>query len=241
MKFRTLIFILFMVAVVFLASPALREKALPIVEETANEIYRLVRCTSAPQDILKVENRFMVRSKSGTLIPETSSHIENAAYPDTFSWQATTPVTLNNHTYFLWDENVLSGAVDKFLIVENKGDLPLFFRTYIAMSISSLQQSLVINRNTEDYLWTDGLQITVNDEPYMMYVASAKKVLHAHESAPASLLQLALKKNAVSANVVPFTILIHTQTISANGFDTENALQALDNVIPISTVDHPFR
>ena len=190
--------------------------------------------------IARVENHFMVRTGSGAWQAESAAHLDIASYPDGFHFLPTVNETVNGCAYTLWDERQLQGAKDKFLSVENTGTVPVCFRTFIAMPDHGLTPYLVINRNTRDYAWQDGMQVTIDGSPYVMYIASYQGVLPPGQWAPASLLQVALQKDASLSRLTPFDIRVNTLIVSAEGFDGMDAGEILQNTLPLTQDINPF-
>lgn len=194
---------------------------------------------AAPQT-LKADSRFLIRDGMGGLTSERSTHLDAASYPDSFDFMPTVPCTLNGHEYLLWDEQVLKGFTDKFLVVENQGDMPVYFRTCIALPVCDMQRYVVFNRNTADYRWTDHVPVTIDGREYMMYLAEYRQALPPGQCAPASLLQMALQKDAPRDQVITFDIRVTTQLVGAEGFEGLSANQVLEQTMPVTDTFNPF-
>ena len=242
MKKRPLLILCLVLAVIAaIRGPAIWDDVRPAANALwARVISWLDLPDTASTGIARVENHFLVRAGDGTWQKETAAHLDTASYPDGFDFLPTVIEHVNGCTYTLWDERQLQGAKDKFLSVKNTGTLPVCFRTCIAMPDNQLTPYLVINRNTRDYTWTDGLKVTVDGQAYVMYIASYQGVLSPGQWAPASLLQIALQKGAQLGKLTPFDIRVNTLIVSAEGFDGMDAQMILDQALPITTGMNPF-
>ncbi len=136
----------------------------------------------------------------------------------------------------LWTTEEVLGAVDKMVKVENVGSSSAYFRTLVAVEQLPDMERLHLNWNHKDYIVFridnvgGGVPLLFGHEgkTYEMYVAVYKKQLAPGETAPYSLLQVALDGKATNETLTGiedgYTILVATQAVQTTNFE-----QLVDN------------
>lgn len=143
----------------------------------------------------------------------------------------------------LWNEDKLSGAMDKFVFVKNTGKSDAYYRTLIAfecpedITIGEPAQGaeimININGNTR-FDWEDLGYITVDGVRYAVLEATYNKVLEPGKISRPSLLQVVMTHNATNEDMEllgdEYTILVLSQAVQTNGF--ADAATALETAFP---------
>ena len=180
----------------------------------------------------------------------TDGSLDRLMYWGPYVTAESTPDT-NGAGNGLWDEDKLTGAVDKFVFVKNTGNSPVYYRTLIAFECpdgieysegSDKQLMMNVNLNPR-FDWQEHGYITVDGQRYLLMSATYLKELAAGEISRPSLLQVVMTHNATSEDVEKlgetYEILVISQAVA-----TENmpgAKEALDAAFgKVSADSHPW-
>lgn len=141
-----------------------------------------------------------------------------------------------------WETN--EGVVDKEVTVENNGKSDAYVRTWFAfeageMDFNEFRQYILLNLKDGDewtWEWDETTSYTIKNEngeesKYYIAVATREEVLPAGETTGASLVDVAMSKEATNEIVKAmgdyYTVLVMTQALQVNGFEETGAAAAL--------------
>ncbi len=124
-----------------------------------------------------------------------------------------------------------SNALDHIVMVRNCGNVTGHVRTWFAFEMGDLtaeefEASVVLNRNTDDWEWTDfEYGVLIGGERYAVAYAELKVGLKAGEVTPPSLMQILLHSevdNEITKRLdgnydLKYMILAHSQAVSDKG------------------------
>ena len=160
-----------------------------------------------------------------------------------------TQIGKDGYSSEIWDPEKINNELDKMVFVKNKGTYDAFVRTWFAFeangyTMEQFQDLFHLNINEEDWTWQWQEVVSIPGEEgstnYAIAVATYNKVLAPGALTEISLSQVALDSKADNEDIAGFgdtyQILVKTQAIQAQGFETATA--ALDEGFGI---DHPFK
>ncbi len=146
----------------------------------------------------------------------------------------------------LWDDDKLTGALDKFVFVENTGASDAYVRTVFAFEApdAAVEALLHFNRN-DDLTWTDHGDITVEGVRCKLVSAVYPEALAAGKTSVPSLLQVALDHTATNEDVEKlgetYNIYIVSQAVQTANLEKLGAAGALDASFgELSETSHPW-
>lgn len=176
------------------------------------------------------------------LFPSTYTTLSDytAKGPDDeqFWWgdYVTADVSGNGSSNGLWDDK-LTGAIDKFVFVQNTGSWDCYYRTIIAFECpvgteysEGYNKEFMMNVNLNSrFAWEEIGYITIGSTRYLVMVATYQQPLKAGEISRPSLLQVVMTHNATNKTVEAigksYDILTLSQAAQTEGFTSaENAL-----------------
>ena len=152
-----------------------------------------------------------------------------------FYWGAYT--STEDDYNLLWNDDALSGVIDKFVFVKNIGASQAYCRTLIALECPdnvtygttySESVDIMLNLNNEGIQWTTlADKITIDGTQYQVMVATYIDTVKAGETSMPSLLQVVMTDNATNREVLAmgdtYEILVMTQACQTTTFiDAEN-------------------
>ena len=168
--------------------------------------------------------------------------------PESFTWQekVSAPITIGSQTFdvALWDDALLRGAEDRFILVKNNGVTPCYFRTLLALENNGniFDGRLHLNWNndagytvladSEDLCYTDMYGV---EHAFKLFVFEYSKPLGVGEIAPPTLLQVALPGYLTEEDLTPlggkYEIIAYTQAVwqdaEAETFDSPDVLEMI--------------
>ena len=176
------------------------------------------------------------------LFPSTyttlSDYTAKGPNDEQFWWgdYVTADVTGDGSSNGLWDDK-LTGAIDKFVFVQNTGSWDCYYRTIIAFECpvgteysEGYNKEFMMNVNLNSrFAWEEIGYITINNTRYLVMVATYQQPLKAGEISRPSLLQVVMTHNATNDTVLAigdsYDILTLSQAAQTEGFDSaEHAL-----------------
>lgn len=195
--------------------------------------------------------------KQGQLLfPSTYTNLSDytAKWPndEQFWWgdYVTADVSGNGSSNGLWDDK-LTGAMDKFVFVENTGKSDAYYRTIIAFECpegmeysqgSDKEFMMNVNGNSR-FVWDTIGYTEIDGIRYLLKVATYQKILEPGTISRPSLLQVVMTHNATNEDMAllgdTYEILVVSQAVQAAGFDkAETALNTAFG--KITTTAHPW-
>ncbi len=137
----------------------------------------------------------------------------------------------------LWDPEKLTGAMDKFVFVENTGESDCYFRTIIAfecpegVTVGDAGAGATIGMNVNgSTIWDDDFvdYITIDDVRYKMYEFIYTDILHPKEQAHPSLLQVAFSDKMTNEEAEllgdTYEILVFSQACQVENLPTNDGV-----------------
>ena len=147
----------------------------------------------------------------------------------------------------LWDDKLLTGALDKFVFVENTGKSPAYVRTVFAFEApEGVEDKLHFNLNEVEGLeWEELGYIDVQGVNCKLVSAVYSEALAAGEISIPSLLQVALNHNATNEDVAKlgdlYSIYVVSQAVQVANMENLTAAEALDAAFgELSEESHPW-
>lgn len=187
------------------------------------------------------------------LFPTTYTNLSDysAKVPDEelFWWgdYVTADVSGKGSANGLWDDK-LTGAMDKFVFVENTGKSDAYYRTIIAFECpegmeysARSDKEFMMNVNGNDrFDWKNIGYTTIDGTRYLIMVATYKPVLEAGTISRPSLLQVVMTHKVTNEDVAligdTYEILVVSQAVQTDGFtDAATALNAAFGEITVDS------
>ena len=139
-----------------------------------------------------------------------------------------------DYTSGIWNPDEINNELDKMVFVKNKGDYDAYVRTMFAFeagnytTLEEFREMVHLNLNETDWTWEwTETPVTIGESTYFVATATYNKVLAPGALTEISLSQIALDKTATNEDVEAFgetyQILVKSQGIQADGFDTPDA------------------
>lgn len=156
----------------------------------------------------------------------------------------------------LWNDDLVSNVMDKFVFVKNTGKTDAYYRTVFAFECpegmrfgqapeqDGIERELMMNTNSYSaFTWDDLGYTVIGGTRYKLMVANYANVLKPNETSRPSLLQVLLTHKATNEDMAllgeTYEILVFSQAVQAAGFaDAETALNAAFG--EITTTNHPW-
>ncbi len=156
----------------------------------------------------------------------------------------------------LWNDDLVSNVMDKFVFVKNTGKTDAYYRTVFAFECpegmrfgqapeqDGIERELMMNTNSYSaFTWDDLGYTVIGGTRYKLMVANYANVLEPNETSRPSLLQVLLTHKATNEDMAllgeTYEILVFSQAVQAAGFaDAETALNAAFG--EITTTNHPW-
>ena len=191
------------------------------------------------------------QDRNGNAVSDTTLYPVHCA--DDYDW-ATVPTNVNSGTYDLWDSTKVTGALDKFVRVQNvstgEGAKDACFCLAFAVD-AQIFSKLKLNFNrSSDYLWEDDWRdITIEGRPYKMMIATYTDALAPNAISSPALLQLALQKDVRNADLAglgqdflrTMVMAVDADTLTPEGAPRPDVLETLDTTLPINEITfNPF-
>ena len=137
----------------------------------------------------------------------------------------------------LWDDEKLTGALDKFVFVENTGKSPAYVRTVFAFEApEGVEDKLHFNLNEVEGLeWEELGYIDVQGVNCKLVSAVYSEALAAGEISIPSLLQVALNHTATNEDVAElgdlYSIYVVSQAVQVANMENLTAAEALEKLL----------
>ncbi|MBR4068701.1 MAG: SipW-dependent-type signal peptide-containing protein [Clostridia bacterium] len=148
-------------------------------------------------------------------------------------------------TSHLWDDDKLTGALDKFVFVENTGESDAYVRTVFAFEAPADVEELLHFNTNEDLIWEKHGYITVEGVLCKLVSAVYPEALPAGKISVPSLLQVALDHTATNEDVEKlgetYNIYVISQAVQTVNLEQLGAKEALDAAFGVLSEDsHPW-
>ena len=141
----------------------------------------------------------------------------------------------------------LKNELDRFVFVENKGNVSVYVRTWFAFEEGSYGKSVLddlihLNFNTEDWTMSEATSgVEIDGNKYTVFYADYNKALDAEKTAEPSLMQLYMDSKGTNEDMVAidgngsgkYEIGIYSQAVEATSFsDAKTALEVFGTAHP---------
>lgn len=243
MRKKAIIVAVFLVLVGFLAVNGTLAQELENIFKTIANIANIANGTPENNETqLKVV--LVNQDRNGNAVSDTTLYPVHCA--DDYAW-ATVPTNVNSGTYDLWDSTQVSGALDKFVRVQNvstgEGAKDACFCLAFAVDAQIFSKlKLNFNRSSGDYLWENAWSdITIEGRPYKMMIATYMHALAPNAISSPALLQLALQKDVSNADLAglgqdflrTMVMAVDADTLTPEGGSRPSAIETLNTTLPI--------